>query len=73
LFEITPSHTPITNNDTGAVVLGNTITIDVLSNDVDSVGSGILSVEFVSATNGTVVINIDNTIDYTPNVDCLVN
>ena len=69
LFEITPSHTPITNNDTGTVVLGNTITIDVLSNDVDSVGSGILSVEFVSATNGTVVINIDNTIDYTPNVD----
>jgi hypothetical protein len=69
LFEITPSYTPTANDDTGTVVLGNTITIDVLSNDVGSTGSGILSVESASSINGAVVINIDNTIDYTPNVD----
>jgi hypothetical protein len=69
LFEITPSYTPTANDDTGAVVLGNTITIDILSNDVGSAGSGILSVESASAINGAIVINIDNTIDYTPSVD----
>ena len=69
LFEITPSHTPVAIDDAAIVVLGDTITIDVLANDTGSTGSGILSVDSASANNGTVVVNIDNTIDYTPNVN----
>ena len=68
-FEITPNHTPTANDDTANVLTGKTITIDVLANDTDSTGNGLLSVETASATNGTVMINADSTIDYTPNVN----
>ncbi len=44
------------------------VNIDVLSNDTDADGD-LLTVTTATANNGTVIINADNTLDYTPNAD----
>ena len=44
------------------------VTIDVLSNDSDLDGDA-LSVTSASAANGSVTINVDGTLDYTPNAN----
>lgn len=61
---------PMATNDTAITLLENTTVsnIDVLSNDIDVDGDS-LSVIEASATNGNVIINADNTLNYTPNAN----
>ncbi|MDN2661677.1 cadherin-like domain-containing protein, partial [Neptunomonas sp. CHC150] len=44
------------------------VTVDVLANDSD-VDGDTLTVDFATAANGTVAINPDGTITYTPNAN----
>ncbi len=60
---------PQANNDGGATNEDTPITIDVLANDQDPDGDAPLTVIAASAPNGTVAINADGTLTYTPNAD----
>ena len=64
-----PNQPPVANNDSATVVVGNSVTINVLSNDTDS--DGTLNAATVTLgnqpTNGTAVVNNNGTITYTPN------
>ncbi|MFT6029337.1 MAG: VCBS repeat-containing protein, partial [Oleiphilaceae bacterium] len=59
---------PVAQNDTVTIDEDNSITLDVLANDTDSDGDS-LTVTSASAANGSVIINIDGTVTYIPNVD----
>ncbi len=60
---------PVANDDTATTDEDNAVVIEVLANDTDSDG-GTLSIESTTAAaNGTVVVNADGTITYTPNAD----
>jgi CshA-type fibril repeat protein len=59
---------PIANNDTATVAEDGSVAIDVLANDTD-VDGDTPTVTAASATNGTVTINPDGTVQYTPNTD----
>ncbi|MFM2477038.1 Ig-like domain-containing protein [Celerinatantimonas sp. MCCC 1A17872] len=59
---------PITHHDTAVTQEDTSISLDVLANDSDIEGDT-LAVTTVSATNGTVTINADGTITYTPNAN----
>lgn len=68
---ITPSapaanNAPVGVDDTATTDEDTSVNIDVLANDTDA-DSDTLSVTAASATNGTVVIETDNTLTYTPN------
>jgi len=52
----------VTNQDTA-------VTIDVLANDTDVDGDALSVVSVTESRNGTIVINADNTITYTPTGD----
>ncbi|MGK7952906.1 MAG: Ig-like domain-containing protein, partial [Xenococcaceae cyanobacterium] len=70
---VEPSNTsPVANDDTATVgALGDrTVTINVLTNDTDA-DNDELTIESISnePDNGTVTINEDRTITYTPNAD----
>ena len=58
---------PVVNDDSDATDEDVAVTIDVLANDTDA-DLDTLSVTSVgAASNGTVVINVDDTVTYTPN------
>ncbi len=61
---------PVANDDTAITTDEDTAVnnIDVLGNDTD-VDGDTLSVSSASATNGTVTINGDGTLNYVPNAD----
>ncbi|MDA7424467.1 Ig-like domain-containing protein [Thalassococcus lentus] len=59
---------PIAVDDTASTDEDVAITIDVLANDIEPQGQP-LTVTSASALNGTVSINPDNTLEYTPNPD----
>ena len=59
---------PVAENDTVSTDINTGVTINVLSNDSD-VDSDILSVTNATATNGSITINLDGTLSYTPNID----
>ncbi len=59
---------PVANDDTASVDEDNSVNINVLGNDTDGDGDT-LSVTAASAPNGSVVINGDNTLTYTPDAD----
>ncbi len=59
---------PIALDDNATTDENQSVTIDVLANDSDDDGDFLLVLE-ASATNGSVVINSDRTITYTPNTD----
>ncbi|MBU1224595.1 MAG: retention module-containing protein, partial [Gammaproteobacteria bacterium] len=61
-----PNTPPVANPDTLSVNEDSPTTIDVLANDTDADGN-VLFVDSASASNGTVVVNSDGTITYTPN------
>ena len=65
-IEIIPDNfAPIANDDDPVTITqGDSITIDVLSNDTDADGD-ILTVVSVSANQGAVIINSDGTLEYT--------
>ena len=59
---------PVANNDTGLVNENASATIDVLANDTD-VDGDTLTVTQATATNGTVSVSADGTLDYQGNQD----
>ncbi|SNB59111.1 type I secretion C-terminal target domain (VC_A0849 subclass) [Marinobacter sp. es.042] len=61
---------PVANDDAPLTTDEDTVlsNIDVLGNDTDSDGDS-LSVTQATATNGTVIINADGTLDYIPNAN----
>ncbi len=66
VINVIPDLPPIAVDDTASVVTGNTVDIDVQGNDSDPEG-GPLTTTSATADNGTVVINGNGTITYTPN------
>ncbi|MHA6316122.1 Ig-like domain-containing protein, partial [Altererythrobacter sp. CAU 1778] len=68
-FNITVTNPPpVAANDTATVLEDGAVVIPVLDNDSDPDGDA-LTVISASAANGTVTINADGTITYTPNAD----
>ena len=69
VFDVTISnnlnHAPITQDDFAVTDEDASVTIDVLANDTDTDGDT-LSVDTASAANGSVIINPDGTLRYTP-------
>ncbi|RTZ63812.1 MAG: hypothetical protein DSZ29_06385 [Aquificaceae bacterium] len=64
---ITPKK-PVASNDTSTVVTGNSVTVDVLANDIDNEGNGISLVTdgFTQGVNGGTVTLVDGKLVYTP-------
>ncbi len=63
-----PNQPPVATNDFIGTTVDTPLTsIDILSNDTDPEGDG-LTVTLASSPNGTVTINGDGTLDYTPNL-----
>ena len=61
---------PVAGNDTASTDEDTPVTINVLGNDSDGApDSDTLTVVSASAANGTVVINADGTLTYTPNLN----
>ncbi len=65
LFGTTANAAPVLHNDTAATNEDTPVTINVLANDSDPNGDT-LTVTGASATNGTVKVNTDGTLTYTP-------
>ncbi|WP_143751880.1 Ig-like domain-containing protein, partial [Maribacter sp. 4U21] len=67
------SDAPVVTDDTATVDEDNPVTVDILANDNDNADGGSIDASSVSITgapaNGTVVINPDGTVTYTPNAD----
>ena len=59
---------PVASDDAVSNDEDTAVTIDVLNNDSDVDGDS-LTVTSASATNGSVTINVDGTLDYTPNAN----
>lgn len=61
---------PVAVSDIANTLHGQSIAINVKSNDVDRIGQGIVvpSGATFNPTNGTATLNADNTIQYTPDV-----
>jgi VCBS repeat-containing protein len=59
---------PVAADDVASTPEDTLVTINVLGNDTD-VDGDLLTVTVATAANGTVVINPDGTLDYTPNPD----
>jgi hypothetical protein len=57
---------PTANDDTATITEGDSATIDVLANDTDPDGDPLTVVSVTQGSSGTVVINPDNTVTYTP-------
>ncbi len=62
------NYAPVANDDTASTDEDVPVTINVLGNDVDPDGDA-LSVTAASSPDGSVVINGDGTITFTPNAD----
>jgi gliding motility-associated-like protein len=60
---------PIANDDVATVDEDNSVTVSVLDNDSDVDGDGLTVVSTTDPSNGSVVINEDGTITYTPDPD----
>ncbi|MGY8900703.1 MAG: Ig-like domain-containing protein [Paraglaciecola sp.] len=57
---------PIAQDDSVSMTVNQSVTVDVLSNDSDPDGE-VLFIVSATAQNGTVVVNNDSTLTYTPN------
>ncbi|MFD0916458.1 Ig-like domain-containing protein, partial [Pseudahrensia aquimaris] len=62
-----PNVDPVAVDDMKTVDLGDPIVIDVLENDTDADGDPLEVINVTDGTNGTVTINADGTVTYTPN------
>ena len=62
---------PTANDDNAGTLQGNPVTIDVLVNDSDLDGDTLTVDLATNGANGTVVINPDNTVTYTPDPEFL--
>jgi len=63
------NNVPVANDDSRGVSKNTDITVDVLFNDVGLEDGGISVSIDNNPINGSVVVNVDNTITYTPNAD----
>jgi len=61
-----PNKPPIANNDTATTSQAISIAIPVLENDADPEGDSLILLSATTPSDGTTVINPDNTITYTP-------
>jgi hypothetical protein len=61
------TNAPIANNDSAITPIGTTTTVAVLANDSDPGGLALTVSGVSQPTNGTVGVNADNTVTYTPN------
>ena len=61
-----PNAVPIAVTDTAVINEDNAVTIDVLSNDSDPNGDPLTFSAITQGTNGSVAINLDSTLTYTP-------
>ena len=57
---------PVAANDSGSTIIDTPITIAVLANDTDVDGDTLSVASLTQPGNGTAVINLDNTVTYTP-------
>ena len=64
--DVNENSAPVTSSDIASTNEDTAVSIDVLANDSDPDGDT-LSVTAATASNGTVVINSDDTLSYTPN------
>ncbi len=64
-----PNNYPIAVDDTTSTTEGVAIDIDILANDIDPDGDGLI-VTFISEPCGDAVLNPDMTVTYTPLEDC---
>ncbi len=62
-----PNAPPIATNDERTTLTGQPVTVPVLLNDTDVNGDALTVVAAGPPANGTVVLNADGTITYTPN------
>jgi GTPase SAR1 family protein len=63
---VRPNLPPDAKNDTNTTDYGKTTTINVLTNDTDPENKPLTIISVTNPSNGTVVINPDGTITYTP-------
>jgi len=61
--------TPVANDDTATTDEDTKVTIDVLANDSDADEDTLVVASVTQGTNGTVSINADDTVTYTPDAD----
>jgi uncharacterized protein len=64
-----PNSAPDAVNDTATTNEDTPGTVDVLANDTDANGDTLTVTTVTQGANGTVVLNGDNTVTYTPNAD----
>lgn len=60
---------PVASDDSASVDEDSSVTIDVLGNDTDVDGDTLTVTSASGASNGTVTVNADNTVEYTPDAD----
>ena len=63
------NHVPVATNDTKITNEDTPVTISVLSNDADVDGDVLTITSTTNPTNGTVVVNADGTITYSPTLN----
>ncbi|MGE0089643.1 MAG: Ig-like domain-containing protein, partial [Bacteroidales bacterium] len=58
---------PVANDDSRGTSLNTDVIVDVLANDTGLEDGGIVVSLVSNPSNGTIVVNLDNTVTYTPN------
>lgn len=66
-----PDYIPVANDDRCATIMNNPVNVDVLINDTGLEDGGLVLTVKTLPSNGTVNLEIDNTITYMPNADYL--
>ncbi|MFC2152917.1 Ig-like domain-containing protein, partial [Bacteroidota bacterium] len=66
-----PNYVPLANDDSRGTSINTDVTVDVLVNDTGLEDGGIVVTSVTNPINGSVVVNGDNTISYTPDNDYL--
>ena len=55
-------------NDSASTVFETTVSISVLTNDTDAEGDALTVTNLTQPANGSVALNPDNTVTYTPDI-----
>jgi Ca2+-binding RTX toxin-like protein len=70
ISDTAPNSAPVAANDTVTLAAGQaTAIINVLANDTDAEGDALIATIATNPTNGTAVVNSDQTITYTPSAN----
>lgn len=68
LFGVSPVNSPpVASDDNASTKVDNAVSIKVLANDSDANGDPLTVTNLTVPTSGTVVLNADNSVTYTPN------